>query len=166
MWEQNRITRGWAMNLQSSYESRRGNFRFFSVLENEGGNGQKKFSVKNGRELFFKSEPDEKNEICWNKIWSLGAELRADKVRTNLARIARELLARGLSRTLNSRSFSHNDRILLRHILFFAPGPHLNKSFSQLFAQNFFWPFPPSFSETEKKIGNSLAEIRTNFARS
>ena len=56
------------MTWQSSYESRRGNFRFFSVLENEGGNGQKKFSVKNGRELFFKSEADEKNEICWNKI--------------------------------------------------------------------------------------------------
>ena len=57
------------MSLQSSYEhTAGGNFRFFSVLENEGGNGQKNFSVKNGRELFFKSEPDEKNEICWNKI--------------------------------------------------------------------------------------------------
>ena len=66
---------------------------FFSVLENEGGNGQKKFSVKNGRELFFKSEPDEKNEICWNKIWSLGAELQACKVRTNLARVARERIS-------------------------------------------------------------------------
>ena len=41
---------------------------FFSVSENEGGSGQKKFSVKNDRELFFKSEPDGKNEICWNKI--------------------------------------------------------------------------------------------------
>ena len=30
--------------------------------------------MKNGRELFFKSEPYKKNKICWNKIGSLGAE--------------------------------------------------------------------------------------------
>ena len=29
---------------------------FFPFLENEGGNGQKNFPVKNGRELLFKSE--------------------------------------------------------------------------------------------------------------
>ena len=55
---------------------------------------EENFSVKNGRELFFKSEPDEKNEICLNKIGSLGAELWACKVRTNLgegfSRVARE----------------------------------------------------------------------------
>ena len=33
------------------------------------------FSVKNGIELFFKSEPEAKNEISGNKIRSLGAEL-------------------------------------------------------------------------------------------
>ena len=53
-------------------------------LENEGGNGQKKFPVKNGRELLFKSGPDAKNEICWNKIGSLGAEIWTCKVRTNV----------------------------------------------------------------------------------
>ena len=67
------------MSLQSSYESGEGcsreDFRFFSVLENEGGNGQKNFSVKNGRELFFKSKTEVKNKICGNKIGSLGAEL-------------------------------------------------------------------------------------------
>ena len=88
---------------------------------------EENFSVKNDRELSFKSEPDAKNKICGNKIGSLGAEIWACKVRTNLARVARELLARGFSRTLNSRSFSHNDRILLRHILFFPPGPDLEK---------------------------------------
>ena len=73
---------------------------------------------------------------------------------------SRELLARGLSGTLNRRSFSHTDRILLQHILFFAPGPDLNKSFSQLFAQNFFWPFPPSFSKNGKKSEHFSLESR------
>ena len=74
------------MSLQSSYEhTAGGNFRFFSVFRKRGGNGQKNFSVKNGRELFFKSEPHEQNKICWEKIGSLGTELRAGKVRTNIA---------------------------------------------------------------------------------
>ena len=63
---------------------------FFPFLENEGGNGQKKFWVKSSEKLLFKSAPDEKNKICGNKIGWLGAELRAGKVRPNLARVARE----------------------------------------------------------------------------
>ena len=39
----------------------------------------------------------------------------------------RGLLARGLSWTLNMRSFSHTDRILLPHISFFPPGPYSEK---------------------------------------
>ena len=79
--------------------------------------------------------------------------------------LSRVTLARFV-RTLPARSSAPSDPILFPHILFFSSGADLNKSFSELFTQNFFWPFPPSFSETEKKIGNSLAEIRTNFARS
>ena len=51
---------------------------------------EENFSVKNGRELFVKSGPDANKEICWTKIGSLWAELWACKVRTNLARVARE----------------------------------------------------------------------------
>ena len=36
---------------------------------------EENFSVKNDRELSFKSEPDAKNKICGNKIGSLGAEI-------------------------------------------------------------------------------------------
>ena len=32
---------------------------------------EENFSVKNGRELFVKSGPDAKKEICWTKIGSL-----------------------------------------------------------------------------------------------
>ena len=70
------------------------------------------------------------------------------------------LLARGLIWTLNRRSFSHTDRILLQHISFLASGPDLNKSFSQLFTQNFFWLFPPSFSKNGKKSENFSLESR------
>ena len=69
-------------------------------------------------------------------------------------------------RTLQARSSAPSDQILFQHISFFPSGSDLKKSSLSFFTENFFWPFPPSFSETEKKIGNSLAEIRTNFARS
>ena len=54
---------------------------FFPFLENEGGNAQKNFWVKNGRELFFKSEPHKKNKIqCDHSIDSNIAPLDFDKM--------------------------------------------------------------------------------------
>ena len=69
--------------------------------------------------------------------------------------LSRVTLARFV-RTLPARSSAPSDPILFPHILFFSSGADLNKSFSELFTQNFFWPFPPSFSKNGKKseIGN------------
>ena len=54
-------------------------------------------------------------------------------------------------RTLQARSSAPSNQILFQHISFFPSGSDLKKSSLSFFTENFFWPFPPSFSETEKK---------------
>ena len=72
--------------------------------------------------------------------------------------LSRATLARFV-RTLPARSSAPSDPILFPHILFFSSGADLNKSFSELFTQNFFWPFPPSFSKNGKKSEIRLCRV-------
>ena len=98
----------------------------------------------------------EQNRIA--RGWAVSLKSSNESVASS--RVCAGVLARGLSWTLNRRIFSHTDRILLQHISFLASGPNLNKSFSQLFTQNFFWLFPPSFSKNGKKSENFSLESR------
>ena len=63
--------------------------------------------------------------------------------------LSRATLARFV-RTLQARSSAPSDQILFQHISFFSSGSDLKKSSLPFFTENFFWPFPPWFSKTEK----------------
>ena len=80
--------------------------------------------------------------------------------------LSRATLARFV-RTLQARSSAPSDQILFQHISFFSSGSDLKKSSLSFFTENFFWPFPPSFSKTEKKSEiPSLRFVRTLPAHS
>ena len=68
----------------------------------------------------------------------------------------RGLLARGMSWTLNRRSFSHTDRILLPHISFFSSGPNLEKSSLPFFTENF---------SSSWKVTSTETDILSNFLK-
>ena len=61
-----------------------------------------------------------------------------------------------MSWTLNRRSFSHTDRILLPHISFFASGPNLEKSSLPFFTENF---------SSSWKVTSTETDILSNFLK-
>ena len=107
-----------------------------------------------GESFFLSQSLTKKMRYVWTKSDHWGLSYEPAKFVRISARVSRALLARGLSWTLNMRSFSHTDRILLPHISFFASGPNLEKSSLPFFTENF---------SSSWKVTSTETDILSNF---